>query len=71
MAPAMEWIGNYLDESQILAVNSNVPDAATGHLLAFGAAIGNRVRTINVAAYARGAASSDLSMAPVPFDTKI
>ena len=63
MGPAMEWIDNYFEESQLLAVNANVSDPTVGRLLAFGTAVshhGHLNRTVNVAAFARGQTGSDL-----------
>lgn len=71
MAPAMEWVENYISESRLLAANVKVFDPTVGHLLAFGTAIGHRNRTINMAAYARGDVGSDLGMIPVSFATGI
>lgn len=70
MAPAMEWIEDYFEESHLLAANSNAIDTAIGHLLAFGTAVGHRDRTISVAAYARGDTGSDLGMASVLLGTR-
>jgi hypothetical protein len=65
MAPAMEWIDNYFEESQLLAVNTNINDPLTGRLLAFGTATEKKARHnergVKVAAFARGETGSDLS----------
>jgi hypothetical protein len=63
MAAASEWIDNYFEESQLLAVNTNIHDPITGRLLAFGTAKARKnERGIKVAAFARGQIGSDLSM---------
>jgi hypothetical protein len=65
MAPAMEWIDNYFEESQLLAVNTIANDPVTGRLLAFGTATDHKARHydrfVKVAAFARGPTGSDLS----------
>ncbi|KAA8893934.1 RNA polymerase I-specific transcription initiation factor RRN6-like protein [Sphaerosporella brunnea] len=74
MAPAMEWINNYFEESQLLAVNSNINDPVTGRLLAFGTATERNARhterTVKVAAFARGQTGSELMLAEMRIDER-
>jgi hypothetical protein len=62
MGPALEWIDNYFEESQLLAANTNVLDPATGRLMAFGWATdkSRHNNRIKVTAFASGQTGSDL-----------
>lgn len=65
MGPAMAFVDNYLEESQLITANTAVSDPAIGRLLAFGIAKkpdygGNSESKINVAAYACGETGSEL-----------
>jgi len=63
MGPAMPWIDNYIEESQLLAVNANVYDPNVGRLLDFGTATdreGHTERSFKVAGFACGLTGSDL-----------
>ena len=63
MGPAMPWIDNYIEESQLLAVNTSVYDPNVGRLLDFGTATdreGHSERSFEVAGFACGLTGSDL-----------
>lgn len=63
MGPAMTWIDNYFEESQIVATNTNFSDPTVGRLLAFGTAVdreGHGERVGNIVAFPRGEAGTDL-----------
>ncbi|KAF8252355.1 hypothetical protein K440DRAFT_633635 [Wilcoxina mikolae CBS 423.85] len=65
MGPALEFIDNYIEESQLLAVNTNVSDPAIGRLMAFGWATDKyrHINRVKVAAFASGKTGSDLMLA--------
>ncbi|KAF8533148.1 RNA polymerase I-specific transcription initiation factor RRN6-like protein [Trichophaea hybrida] len=65
MGPALEFIDNYIEESQLLAVNTNVSDPGIGRLMAFGWATDKyrHINRVKFAAFASGKTGSDLVLA--------
>lgn len=72
MAPAMEWIDNYLEESRLLAANVSFSDPAIGRLLAFGWTADYKHQNRHpeahkIVAFAGGRTGSDLGTLPCLF----
>ena len=69
MAPAMEWIDNYFEESRLLAANTSFSDPAIGRLLAFGWTADHKHQNQHpeahkIVAFAGGRTGSDLGTLP-------
>ena len=69
MAPAMEWIDNYFEESRLLAANTSFSDPAIGRLLAFGWTADYKHQNQHpeahkIVAFAGGRTGSDLGTLP-------